>query len=59
MYSDFQYYESRATMCESILKTFSISTFFSDIIYETLLCKGLFFFRKGSFETKKKHFYLI
>ena len=56
MYSDFQYYESRATMCESILKTFSISTFFSDIIYETLLRKGLFFFVKDRFKRKKNIF---
>ena len=56
MYSDFQYYESRATMCESILKTFSISTFFSDIIYETLLRKGLFFFVKDRLKRKKNIF---
>ena len=36
-------------MCESILKILSTFTFFSDITYETLLCRG-------SFE-KKKHFY--
>ena len=46
MSSVFYYYESRATMCESILKI-SIFTFFSDITYETL-------FRRRSFETKKK-----
>ena len=44
-------YESRATMCESMLKI-SIFTFFLWYIIWTLLHRGLF-------ETKKKHFYLI
>ena len=51
MSSDFNYYESRATMFENIFKI-SIFTIFSDITYETLL-------RRESFQTKKKHFYLI
>ena len=44
------YCESRATMCESLLRI-SIFTFFSVITYETLLCRGL--------KWKKKQFYLI
>ena len=48
MSSDFNYYESRATMFENIFKI-SIFTIFSDITYETLL-------RRESFQTKKKTF---
>ena len=48
MSSDFNYYESRATMFENIFKI-PIFTIFSDITYETLL-------RRESFQTKKKKF---
>ena len=49
----FHYYESRATMCESIFKKLSNFTFFSDITY-----------MKNSFlgdrlKRRKKHFYFI
>ena len=36
----FYYYESRATMCESILKILSIFAFSFDITYEILLRRG-------------------
>ena len=38
----------QVTMCESVLKTF-ISTFFSDITYETLLVGDLFEMKKKMF----------
>ena len=37
----FHYDETRATMCKSILKIWSVFTFFSGIPYETLLSRGL------------------
>ena len=45
MSSVFSLLRGKATMCESILKI-CIFTFFSDIAYETLLCRG--------FKQKKK-----
>ena len=41
----FHHYESRATMCESILKILSTFTFFCDLAYETLIqCWFIFFY---------------
>ena len=51
MSSVFHCYDSRVTMCESILKILSIFTFFPDITYETLLRMGCL--------KRKKAFYLI
>ena len=45
----YYYYKSRVTMREIVLKILSIFTFFSDITYETLRCRGFVWNEKKIF----------